>query len=426
MALFALLASFALLMYLGTPVAATMIGSSLVYILVRPDLSLATVATKMVAGISSSSLVSLPLFIMAGEIMNSSGVTKRLFEFPLALIGHVKGGLAHVNILASMLFAGMSGAAIADTAGLGKIEMEAMESEGYETGFSAAITAASSTIGPIIPPSNTMIIYACAAEVSVAKLFMAGMLPGILMGVVLMIYVALVAHTKGLPTRPKAGGRERLIACKEAVLPCMLPVIIIAGICTGICTATEAGAVAVIYALLLDIFYNGFDLKHLQHVMENAFTTMAQICFIVMASSLFGWAITMAQVPTVIGDFLFSLGTNKWVILLLINLMLLVMGCFLSINATILIVMPVLITLCGMYDISLIHMGVIVTLNLSIGLLTPPVGWNLYIMSGIAKISFAEMVKAVIPSLIALFVSLVIITYCEPLVMFLPNLLSVS
>lgn len=212
MALIMLLVVFAILMFLGAPVAITMIGSSLVYILLEPSMNFSNVATKIVTSVTGTSLITLPLFIMAGEIMNSSGVTERLFRFPLTLIGHIRGGLAHVNVLASMLFAGMSGAAIADTAGLGKIEMDIMEKEGYDKGFSAGITAASSTIGPIIPPSNTLVVYAVAVEVSVGRLFMGGILPGVVMGLLLMLYIALVAKRKNLPKREKATWGERGVA----------------------------------------------------------------------------------------------------------------------------------------------------------------------------------------------------------------------
>ena len=422
MALIMLLVVFAILMFLGAPVAITMIGSSLVYILLEPSMNFSNVATKIVTSVTGTSLITLPLFIMAGEIMNSSGVTERLFRFPLTLIGHIRGGLAHVNVLASMLFAGMSGAAIADTAGLGKIEMDIMEKEGYDKGFSAGITAASSTIGPIIPPSNTLVVYAVAVEVSVGRLFMGGILPGVVMGLLLMLYIALVAKRKNLPKREKATWGERGVALCQAFFPMLTPVILLTGICTGIMTATEAGAICVLYALILNFIYNGFHLKQLQEILTNSFVTMAQICFIVMASGLFGWTITLANLPNMVAEFLYTLGTQRWMILLLINVLLLFMGCFLSINASLMIAAPILVVLAQMYDIDLVHLGIIVTLNLTIGLLTPPVGWNLYIMSSVANISYKDMVKASLPFVVVLFIVLMIITYCEPIVTWLPNL----
>lgn len=424
MELIALLLVFSFLMVIGVPVAMTMFGASLTYVILDPGLSLANVISKALGGVSGYSLLALPLYVLAGEIMNSAGITRRLFNLPLSFIGHIKGGLAHVNIIASMLFAGMSGAAIADTAGLGKIEMQAMKEEGYDVGFSAAVTAASSCIGPIIPPSTTMIIFAIAAEVSVARLFIGGLVPGILMGIIMMMYVSFVSVKKyNLPSRPRATNLERIKAFKEAILPTFAPVLIIMGIVSGITTATEAGAVAVIYSSILCYIYNKPSAKEFLEVMKSAFYTTGQICFIVIASALFGWVITIAKVPDLIGEYLFTLGASKWLILLLINICMLFLGCFLSITSAILIATPTLVVLASMYDINLVHLGVMITLNLTIGLLTPPVGWNLYIVSGLAEISFDEMVKAVIPFLIPLFIALLVITYFDQTVLWLPDLI---
>lgn len=424
MSLIALLVTFVVLMVLGAPVAVTMFGSSLVYILLEPTMSLASVATKVVNGVTGTSLLSLPLFILAGEIMNNGGVTQRLFRFPRAFIGHKKGGLAYVNVLASMLFAGMSGSAIADTAGLGKIELDAMDDAGYSKEFAVAVTASSSTIGPIIPPSNTMIVFAVAAEVSVARLFIGGIVPGVLMGLVLCAYIYFYAKKHNLPAEKKATWAERGRATLNAFFPILTPVILILGICTGICTATEAGAVAVVYAAVLYCVYErGINLKGLKKCLSDAFVSMAQICFIVMASGLFGWVVTLANIPATVAGWLYGMGASKFVILLLINIIFLIMGCFLSINASLLIMTPVLVTLATMYDISLIQIGVMVTLNLTIGLLTPPVGWNLYIMSSVADLPFEKVVKAIVPTLIPLAIALLLITYIPALVTWLPNLL---
>lgn len=423
MGLIILVITFFILLFLGIPVAMTMFGSSLIYILLNPSIKLANVTTKILSSVSGYSLLALPLYIMVGEIMNSAGITKRLFNLPLALIGHVKGGLAYVNILASMIFAGMSGAAIADTAGLGKIELQAMEEEGYDRGFSAAITAASSTVGPIIPPSSTMIIYAVAAEVSVARLFIGGFFPGVIIGLLMMLYVRAVSTRQyNLPTRAKANKSQIIKAVKEAFLPCLTPIIIILGIVTGITTATEAGAVAVIYSLALSYYYNRFSWKDFMLIIKNSINTTIKICFIVIASGLFGWVITMAQIPALISEFLFSAGIEKWLILILINLLLLFLGCFLSITSSILIATPTLVVLANAYNIDLVHLGVIMTLNLTIGLLTPPVGWNLYIVSELAGISFNKMVQSVLPFLIPLLIALVIMTYFPAIVLWLPNI----
>ena len=424
MELIILVISFFVLLLLGVPVAMTMFGSSLLYILLDPTIKLANVTTRILSSVSGYSLLALPLYIMVGEIMNSAGITKKLFNLPLSIIGHVKGGLAHVNILASMLFAGMSGAAIADTAGLGKIELQSMKEEGYDLEFSAAITAASSTVGPIIPPSTTMIIYAVVAEVSVARLFIGGLLPGMIIGLLMILYVQLVAAAKyDLPTRPKANKKQTIQAVREAILPCLTPVIIISGIITGITTATEAGAVAVVYTLCLSYYYNRFSFQDFLLIIKNSIYTTIKICFIVIASGLFGWVITMAQIPALVSEFLFTIGVSKWVLLILINISLLFLGCFLSITSSILIATPTLVVLAHAYHIDLVHLGVIMTLNLTIGLLTPPVGWNLYIVSELAGISFDRMVKSVLPFFIPLLIALMIMTYIPKTVLWLPGLI---
>ncbi len=424
MELMIMLVAFIIFLLMGVPVAMTMLGSSLVYIFLNPTINLANVTTLILKGVSGYSLLALPLYIMAGEIMNSAGITRRLFNLPLSIIGHIKGGLAVVNILASMLFAGMSGAAIADTAGLGKIELQAMEEEGYDRGFSAAITAASSTVGPIIPPSTTLIVYAVVAEVSVARLFIGGFLPGMILGLMMILYVLFIASRQyDFPTRARQDRSEKARAIKEAFFPLLTPLIIILGIVSGITTATEAGAVAVIYTLGLSYYYNRFSLKDFLDILKRSSYTTIKICFIVIASGLFGWVITIAQIPAILSDFLLTVGISKWLLLIIINACLLLLGCFLSITSSILIATPTLVALAAIYNIDLIHLGIIMTLNLTIGLLTPPVGWNLYIVSELAGISFDRMVKSVLPLLIPLFIALLVMTYVPGTVLWLPNLL---
>lgn len=424
MALTLLIVSFGLFLITGLPVAMAMFGSSIVYVLADPSLSISNVASKALNGLDSYSLLALPLYIFAGEIMNGSGVTRRLFNFPLSWIGHVKGGLAHVNVISSMIFAGMSGSAVADAAGLGKIQLKAMKDEGYDTHFSAGIVAAAAMIGPIIPPSTTMVVYAVIAEVSIAKLFIGGLLPGIIMGILMMLYTALVADRKyRFPTRPRSTAADKAKATKEACLSLLTPLIIILGIVSGVVTATEAGAVAVVYALFLYFLYNRFDFSHMLNMFQEGAHTTVKICFIVMGASIFGWVVTFSQIPEMISGFLLGIGVGKWTILLLINIGLLIMGTFLSITSSQLIATPTLVVLAGAYQIDLVHLGVVMTLNLTIGLLTPPVGWVLYIVKDLAELSFNEMVKAILPFLVPLLIALLVITYIPQTVMFLPDLL---
>ena len=410
--------------FLGFPIAFALGMSCCLYIMTTGSGGMSLVVESFLNGTNSFTLLALPLFMLSGELMISGGISQRLINFCMSLVKDRPGGLAIVTIIASMFFAAISGSGPATVACIGGIMIPQMIRAGYSKEFSTAAAAAGGALGPIIPPSNTMIVYAVAAEVSVARLFMGGFIPGILMGAALCVYIWFYAHRHNLPAQPKASWRERGHATIQAFFPILTPVILIVGICTGVCTATEAGALAVIYATLLNCVYNrGFKLAEMHTCFYNAFVSMAQICFIVMASGLFGWVVTLANIPSMIANALYTMGANKYVILLLINLIFLVMGMFLSINASLLIMTPVLVTLANMYDLSLVQIGVMVTLNLTIGLLTPPVGWNLYIMSAVSGLPFERVVKAIVPTLVPLVIALLLITYIPGLVTWLPDFL---
>jgi tripartite ATP-independent transporter DctM subunit len=416
---------FLVLMILGCPLAFSMILSSLSFIFLSGHIEYMVIPQNMTGGLDSFPLLAIPLFLLAGTLMNELGVTDRIFTFALAVVGHITGGLGHVNVLGSMIFAGMSGSAIADAAGLGAIEIEAMNKAGYRTPFSAAVTAASSIIGPIIPPSIPMVVFGALASVSVAKLFMGGLIPGIIMGLTMMALIYYLAKTgrETCPLTPKASFKEVLRALRISFLSLMAPLILINGLFIGIFTATEAGGVAVIYTVFLGLIYRELTIEKLTKCLRDTFLATASVLFLVAGGTVFAWLIALLKIPEQIGDFMFGITTNKYLILLLINIFLLIQGCFMSATAGLIIVTPMLLSVAGKIGVDPIHLGVIVVLNLMIGLLTPPVGMVLFVVKEVAKITFEDMVKAIIPFYIPLLFTLLLITYFPQIVMFIPNLM---
>ena len=425
MELTAFLLLFLVLMILGCPLAFSMILSSLSFIFLSGHIEYMVIPQNMTGGLDSFPLLAIPLFLLAGTLMNELGVTDRIFTFALSVVGHITGGLGHVNVLGSMIFAGMSGSAIADAAGLGAIEIEAMNKAGYRTPFSAAVTAASSIIGPIIPPSIPMVVFGALASVSVAKLFMGGLIPGIIMGLTMMALIYYLAKTgrEKCPLTPRASFKEVLSALRISFLSLMAPFILINGLFIGIFTATEAGGVAVIYTIFLGLIYRELTLEKLIKCLKDTFLSTASVLFLVAGGTVFAWLIALLKLPEQIGDFMFSITTDKYLILLLINIFLLIQGCFMSATAGLIIVTPMLLSVANKIGMDPIHLGVVVVLNLMIGLLTPPVGMVLFVVKEVAKISFEDMVKATMPFYVPLLFTLLLITYFPQIVMFIPNLM---
>jgi tripartite ATP-independent transporter DctM subunit len=398
--------------------------SSFAYILWNGSIPYAIMTQRLEAGVENFSLLAVPFFILAGKFMNASGVTDRIFNFARTVVGHIPGGLGHANVLASIFFAGMSGAAVADAGGLGTIEIEAMKKDGYDVEFSGAVTAASSTIGPIIPPSIPIIVYGVFAGTSVAALFAAGLIPGLLMGIALMIMVYIYSLRYKYPRHPKATFKQFYQAFKAAIPPFVTPFILVGGILGGVFTPTEAGAVAAIYSLFLGIVvYRTLNLKKIIDVILDSSYTTASVMLIVIAASLFGWVLTRERIPVMAGEFILSLTQNKFLILLITNLFLLFVGCFLEPVAAMIILIPVFLPICNHLQIDLVHFGLIMVLNLMIGLLTPPVGLVLYIITDITKVPFENVVKATLPFLIPLVIVLFLLTYIPYIVLILPRLL---
>jgi tripartite ATP-independent transporter DctM subunit len=418
-----LIGGFLVLLVIGVPVAIALAGSSLLYVMaegVQPHL---VVLHRMIGGIDSFPLLAIPFFIMAGSLMNSSGITNRIYDFALALVGWLKGGLGHVNVVGSVIFAGMSGTAVADAGGLGNIEIKAMRDHGYGVDFAVGITGASSTIGPIIPPSLPMVIYGVMANASIGKLFAAGLIPGLVMALTMMVMVTYYAHTRGWhrDARFSIGTLGRTF--KRAFLPLLTPIILVGGMTTGVFTPTEAAIAATAYAMFLGMgVYRTLSLKKFIKVSMETAETSAIILLIVAGASIFGYLITVTKVTDNVSALVLSVTTQPWAVLLLLNVFLLIVGCFMETIAAITILVPVFLPLIDKIGVDPVHFGLIMVLNLMIGLLTPPVGMVLYILARVANISFERTTKACLPFLIPLIVSLGLVTYWPSMVMFLPNL----
>ena len=422
MALGLMFALLALMLVLGVPVAVSLAGASLIYILIDGTPPVVMIHT-MVNGVDSFPLLAIPFFILAGHLMNTAGITNKIFAFARALVGWMHGGLGHVNVGASVIFAGMSGAAVADAGGLGTIEIKAMRDAGYDTDFSVGITAASSTIGPIIPPSLPLVIYGVMASVSIGELFAAGLVPGLMMAVSLMLMVAWYSRRRGYP-RDASFQLSRLWATfKQAFLPLLTPAIIIGGIVTGVFTPTESAVAAVMYALFLGlVVYRSLSWRHLVRVSMDTIQTSAAILMIVAAASIFAYILTANQVAVALGDFLLGISENKNVVLLIMMLLVLAIGLFMETIAAITILVPVLLPIAAQLGIDPVHLGIIVILNLMLGLLTPPVGMVLYVLSQVSGVRFERCVTATMPFLVPLVAVLMLIVFVPDFALWLPTL----
>lgn len=412
------------LMLLGVPVAVALGGASLVYVWIDQSVPPLVVLHRMASGVDSFPLLAVPFFVMAGSLMNSAGITERIYSFATALVGWLKGGLGHVNVVGSVIFAGMSGTAVADAGGLGNIEIRAMKEHGYPLPFAVGLTGASATIGPIIPPSLPMVIYGVAANTSIGQLFAAGIIPGLLMALTLMGSVAWVAHRRGFDRDAQFRWSRLGHTGKRAFLPLLTPVLLVGGMTTGAFTPTEAAIAATFYALFLGtVVYRTLTWRGLVRVSMETIETTAVVMMIVAGASIFGWLVTTTRVTEAVAEAVLSVSTNPIVVLLLVNLLLLVVGCFLETIAAITILVPVLLPLMTQIGVDPVHFGLIMVLNLMIGLLTPPVGMVLYILARVADMTFEETTKACAPFLIPLFICLGLVTFWPQMVLFLPTLI---
>ena len=459
-----LIGGFLALMLFGLPVAVAMAGASLLYVLISGSVPDVVVAQRMIAGIESFPLLAVPFFILAGNLMNVAGITGRIYAFAVALVGWMRGGLGQVNIIGSVIFSGMSGTAIADAAGLGSIEIKAMVEHGYSKEFSVGVTAASATLGPIIPPSLPFVIYGMMANVSIGALFVAGIVPGLFMTLLMMFTVAYFARknkwgadtpfhwgrlgsasleilivlafpmavwlmTKaGVSVNMAAGSAFVVLLALDwffnfsAVMALMAPVILIGGMTMGWFTPTEAAVAAVIWALFLGLVrYRSMSLKSLAQATFDTIETTSSVLFIVTAASIFAWLLTTTQAAQMLADWILSVTSNKWVFLLLANILILFVGCFIDTIAAITILVPILLPIVLKLGIDPIHFGLIMTLNLMVGLLHPPLGMVLFVLARISKLSVERTTIAILPWLVPLMLALAAITYIPAITLWLPQ-----
>ncbi|HHV51929.1 MAG TPA: TRAP transporter large permease [Synergistaceae bacterium] len=426
MVLIVLLVALIICIFFGMPIGFSLGVSALCSLASWGSIPLKLMVQRMFTGIDSFPLMAIPFFMLAGELMFSGGMLTRLFKFADALVGHIRGGLGHVNVMASMLFAGITGSALADTAALGSMEIPMMVEGGYDVDYSAAITAASSIVGPIIPPSIPMVIYAVAAgNVSIAGLFLAGAVPGILIGVAMMIYNYVISLKRNYPRREtRITFMEFIRIFRRAILVLMMPIIILGGILSGIFTPTEASAVAVAYAIIVGFFVTReLNFKGLTRALLNSGIESGVVLIVVGMSSIVSWILATQQVPQIAANFFLSLTDNPFIYLLCVNALLLFLGCFMDPTPAIILVTPILTPIAIALGIDPLHFGLVVVINLIVGLITPPVGLCLFIACGIAKISLERISKAVLPFVLVEIAVLFLITYVPSICLFLPKLL---
>ncbi|GAK55237.1 hypothetical protein U27_02069 [Candidatus Vecturithrix granuli] len=413
------------LLLIGLPVALALGISALAATLVGGSIfQFSVLSQKMQFGLQNFILLAIPLFILAAKLMNTAGITEKIFKFADTLVGFLPGGLAHANVVASLIFAGMSGAAVVDAAGLGQIELDAMTKGGYSRKFSVAVTAASSTIGPIFPPSLPMVVFSFVSGVSVGRLFLGGVIPGVLMTVILMLMVAFYAKKYDLPRQPFPTLAIAFRSFLDAILPLMTPVILLGGIWLGFFTPTEAAGVAVSYALIIGVFVvRELSWKDIVRAFIETARETAMIGFVVAASAMYGWVLMRSGMTIRIAESLTTISTNPLVILIIINLFLLAVGCFLDSTVAILILGPLFMPVIEKVGIDPVHFGVVMVLNLMIGLLTPPFGIVLFVMAQVSGLKFEDVVKTTLPFLIPLGIVLVLIIIFPGLVTALPDML---
>lgn len=413
---------FVVLLLIGAPISIA-IGAGATAGCIALGYPLQIVGQKMVTGVDSYLLIAVPLFIFAGNLMNEGKITTKIFDFAQSLVGWIPGGLGHANIVASIIFAGMSGSAAADAGGLGVIEMKAMRDNGYDNAFSAAVTSASSVIGPIFPPSIPLIIYGSVASVSVAKLFMGGVLPGLLMGLALMILVFIFAVKRGYERTPF---RLKVLweSFKGSILSLITPLIILAGFTTGWVTPTEASCIAVVYSLVISAFvYRSLGLKKFLECAKESALGAANTLFIIGTSTLFTYVMVKEGISKDIANFILGISSNPAIILLIINIILLVLGMFMEPGAILTLMLPVLVPIAQAIGLDLVHFGVVMVLNLMIGQVTPPFGVCLFIISDLARVKLENLYKSILPFIIPLIVTLLMCTYIPGIVTWLPNML---
>ncbi len=420
-ALFAMLFVF---MFLGMPIAIALGLSSLLTILFFAQDSLASLALKLYESSEHFTLLAIPYFILGGAFMTTGGVAKRMIRFAVAAVGHFPGGLAMASVLACMLFAAVSGSSPATVVAVGSIVIAGMVRAGYPQNFAAGVVCNAGTLGILIPPSIVLVVYGAVTETSVGKLFMAGVLPGILLGVLLMVAIYVRARMVNLPRQPQATLREIVVAGRDSLWGLLLVVIILGGIYGGVFTPTEAAAVSAVYAFLVAVFiYRDIGMRDVPAVLVDASKVTVMLMFIIANALLFAHVLTTERIPQIIAEQIVSWGMPAWQFLIVVNLLLLVAGMFMEPTGIILIMAPILFPIASQLGIDPVHLGIIMVVNLEIGMVTPPVGLNLFVTAGITKMPIGEVVRAALPWLMVLLAFLVVVTYVPWISLVLPNLL---
>jgi tripartite ATP-independent transporter DctM subunit len=413
---------FVILLLLGVPIVFALLMPGIVACIFYPEIPIQLMSARLANAFLSSSLLAVPLFVFAAQILTDIKVADAIFNFINKCVGHVRGGLARVNVIASVVFAGMSGSAVADAAGLGKVEIEAMNKQGYPLAFSAAVTATSATIGPIVPPSIPAIIYGALAGVSIGKLLIGGFIPGCVMALMLCVGISLVAKRRGFPKTKFAGFRQIYKDFWGALPGLMAPIILIGGMLFGIFTPTEAATVAVVYAIVVGFCTKALTLEGLWRSFRRSAIDSGAMLVTFIGASLIGLLVIRLHIADATIKFMSGMTTNPQVLLLLLNIFLLIIGCLLDINCSLILFTPILVPLVQSYGIDPIHFGIVMILNLTIGLCTPPMGSLLFVTCKVADIKLANILKEAWPFLILLLIALIIVTYVPQTVLWLPNL----
>ncbi|MDC5839208.1 sialic acid TRAP transporter large permease SiaM [Vibrio europaeus] len=411
------------LLFAGMPVGFSLIFVALVFLVLTNSTGINFAAQQMLGGIDNFTLLAVPFFVLTGHLMNSAGITERIFNFAKSMVGHITGSLGHVNIMASLLFSGMSGSALADAGGLGQLEIKSMRDAKYDDDFAGGLTAASCIIGPLVPPSVPLVIYGVVSNTSIGALFLAGAIPGILCCVALMTMSYFICKKRGYMTLPRASRRNQFKSFKEAFLSLLTPVIIIGGIFSGKFTPTEAAVVSSLYALFLGtVVYKQLTFGGFVEILKETVNTTAVVALMVMGVTVFGWIVAREQLPQMLADYFLTISENPLVLLLLINLLLLFLGTFIESLALLLLLVPFLVPVAGAVGIDPVHFGVMAILNLMIGILTPPMGMALYVVSRVGDIPFHTLTRGVIPLLVPLFIVLALVAVFPQFTLLLPEI----
>jgi tripartite ATP-independent transporter DctM subunit len=415
--------AFILLLAIGLPISLAMIGSSLL-VIGWDGTPLSVVAQRVVTGVQSFPLLAVPLFTLAGSLMNDSGISERLFGFTRTFVGQVRGGLAHTAIVGECLLSGISGSSVADCAVMSRVFVPQLTNAGYGSGLSAALVAASATLGPIIPPSILMVVYAWQANISLGSLFWAGVLPGGVMALAMMLLTSYYAHQRNFPRDQAFAWSRFKTSFRQAFWALFMPVLVLGGFGMGVCTATEIAGIAAAYSLIIGMFvYRTLSWSQIPKILLQTAKETAVILLIVAAASPFSWFLGVEQAPQLVLHLITHATDKPWVVLLLLNVLLLVLGCFMETIAIMIILVPILIPVLSQYHIDLTHFGIVLLINLTIGQLTPPVGVLLFVSSSITKVPFGAIVREVLPYTVVLVVALMVLTYVPWVSLWLPTVI---